>query len=188
MESKENTLKSSFVSGDILLFKEIITKETCEKIIDSYSKKLFEMDMSNNEYFKNNEYRPEISFLEMRSEISNILHGKCKAILNEMASLYGNVGIIGNSPFRYNEYKEGRGYRKHIDRSNKAAHLKDREISVIFGLNDDYEGGHLLFHRQEVKITLGHGDVIVFPSGYTHPHEVTPVTKGTRKTIVTWLS
>jgi hypothetical protein len=60
--------------------------------------------------------------------------------------------------------------------------------SGVLYLNDDYEGGHLLFHRQEVKITLGHGDVIVFPSGYTHPHEVTPVTKGTRKTIVTWLS
>lgn len=146
------------------------------------------MDLANNPYYNTLESRPEIAFLEWQSEGTKFLNSKCKIILDKMMELYGNVGIVEGSPFRYNEYKVGRGYKYHVDRSNKAPHLKDREISVVFGLNNDYEGGDLVFTRQDVHTKLELGDAVVFPSNYTHPHEVRPVTKGTRKTIVTWLT
>ena len=36
------------------------------------------------------------------------------------------------------------------------------------------------------NVELGVGDVVMWPSVFLYPHEVTPVTKGTRITAVMW--
>ena len=58
-------------------------------------------------------------------------------------------------------------------------------------LNDDYEGGDLIFTDQkeyEVKrLKLGKGSIVFFPSNFMYPHSILPVTKGTRYSIVAWL-
>ena len=66
-----------------------------------------------------------------------------------------------------------------------------RKISVSAILNDDYEGGELLFSTIEkdatAKITnikARKGDLVIFPSFVEH--KVAPVTKGTRYSIVAW--
>ena len=66
-----------------------------------------------------------------------------------------------------------------------------RKISVSVILNDDYEGGDLEFlvinHKGELeisKITPAVGSAIIFPSYIMH--RVTPVTKGTRYSVVAW--
>lgn len=188
MQSKHLTLKHEFVAPDIIKFTGVLTPEEIDYVLGLYKGKSFEMDLAHNPYYDTLESRPEIAFLEPQCEGTKLLNGKCKSVVDKMVELYGNVGVKGGSPFRYNEYAVGRGYKRHVDRSNNAPHLKDREISVIFGLNDTYEGGLLHFPRQEVQIKIGLGECVVFPSSYTHPHEVLPVTSGIRKTIVTWLS
>lgn len=47
-----------------------------------------------------------------------------------------------------------------------------------------FEGGVLVFPRQNVSYKLKIGDIIVFPGGITHPHYVTMVTKGQRNVLV----
>jgi len=48
-------------------------------------------------------------------------------------------------------------------------------------------GGVLEFPRQNVNDYLvDDGDILVWPSRVTHPHRVTPVTKGTRISLVIW--
>ena len=66
-----------------------------------------------------------------------------------------------------------------------------RKISVSAMLNDNYEGGELLFrfldvnsNLKEVKITPRLGDLVVFPSYIDH--KVAPVTKGIRYSVVAW--
>lgn len=66
-----------------------------------------------------------------------------------------------------------------------------RKISVSAILNDDYEGGELLFSTiekeatvQTTKIEAKKGDLVVFPSFIEH--KVAPVTKGTRYSVVVW--
>jgi len=71
---------------------------------------------------------------------------------------------------------------------------KIRKLSVTVSLNDssEYEGGNLQFdlgaHRPDQYHTCHEirpkGSVIVFPS-HVH-HQVTPVTKGTRYSLVSW--
>ncbi len=72
---------------------------------------------------------------------------------------------------------------------------KIRKLSVTINLNQpgEYEGGNLKFdfgpHSQgkrfhEVTEIRPQGSIIVFPS-WTY-HQVTPVTKGTRYSLVLW--
>jgi predicted 2-oxoglutarate/Fe(II)-dependent dioxygenase YbiX len=59
-------------------------------------------------------------------------------------------------------------------------------------LNDDYEGGDVVFGDQRFKeikrISLKKGSLLAFPSNFLYPHMIEPITKGTRYSIVAWLS
>ncbi len=66
-----------------------------------------------------------------------------------------------------------------------------RKISLSALLNDDYEGGELLFRTldqtseiKETSIKPNKGDIIIFPSYIDH--KVAPVTKGIRYSVVAW--
>jgi len=67
-----------------------------------------------------------------------------------------------------------------------------RKLSMAIQLSDpnDYEGGVFEFHPEDVnqlpppEELLPQGTVIIFPSFLRH--RVTPVTKGTRYSLVTW--
>jgi len=68
-----------------------------------------------------------------------------------------------------------------------------RTISVIIFLNNDYEGGELNFYNSftnEIFKTVkpSPGRCIMWPSNFMYPHSVSPVTKGTRYAIVSWLT
>ena len=58
-------------------------------------------------------------------------------------------------------------------------------------LNDSYEGGDLVFcdqNKNEIKrFNLGKGSIVFFPGNFMYPHAITPITKGTRYSIVAWL-
>ena len=38
----------------------------------------------------------------------------------------------------------------------------------------------------DLKYKLDKGDAIMFPSNFMYPHEIMPVTKGTRYSAITW--
>ena len=85
------------------------------------------------------------------------------------------------------KYNPGGKYDIHTDNySNSPRHL-----SVIMNLNDDYEGGDLVFTDQkqnEIKTySLSKGSIVFFPSIFLYPHLIKPITKGTRYSIVAWL-
>ena len=65
-----------------------------------------------------------------------------------------------------------------------------RKMSVVLQLSDpqEYEGGQLqLFtSKNPTNIEKKRGLIVVFPSWTVH--QVTPVVKGTRQTLVTWVS
>ncbi len=85
------------------------------------------------------------------------------------------------------KYESGGKYEIHVDHFTQAP----RHLSVIMNLNDEYEGGDLIFtdqKEQEIKrIQLEKGTVVFFPSNFMYPHSIEPITKGTRYSIVAWL-
>tara|TARA_R100001079_G_scaffold97033_1_gene60509 strand:+ start:210 stop:785 length:576 start_codon:yes stop_codon:yes gene_type:complete len=87
------------------------------------------------------------------------------------------------------KYEEGGFYTVHSDHHASMP----RTLSVILFLNNDYEGGELNFHDpltnkiyQTIKPSPGR--LVMWPSNFMYPHSVSPVTKGTRYAIVSWLT
>ena len=65
-----------------------------------------------------------------------------------------------------------------------------RQLSFVFFLNDDFEGGEFEFvftDKNIKKIKFKPNSSLIFPSNFMFRHKVYPVTKGTRYTIVGWM-
>jgi predicted 2-oxoglutarate/Fe(II)-dependent dioxygenase YbiX len=80
-------------------------------------------------------------------------------------------------------YKEGGFFKEHIDYSPSTP----RQLSFSFGLNDDYEGGEFQFFGNSEPYRVPKGSCIIFPSSFVFPHQILPVTSGTRYSVVTWM-
>ena len=81
-------------------------------------------------------------------------------------------------------YQKGDFYKKHIDSFRSVP----RHLSFIFLVNDDYEGGDLVFElkNEEVKIPIEQNKLIIWPSNFMYPHKVLPITKGIKYSVVSW--
>ena len=63
----------------------------------------------------------------------------------------------------------------------------DRDLSVVYFLNDDFEGGELVFPALELVVKPQAGTLVCFPADHNYIHGVNPVTAGHRYTLVTWM-
>ena len=88
---------------------------------------------------------------------------------------------------RFNKYSIGEGIEEHVDHIHAIFECRPSGIpiiSLVGCLNDDYEGG--VFHLCDKPVDIKAGEFIIFPSVFLYPHYVTPVTKGTRYSWVSW--
>ena len=85
------------------------------------------------------------------------------------------------------KYNPGGKYEIHTDHYTNSP----RHLSIIINLNNDYEGGNLIFTDQKEKeikrLKLTKGSIVFFPSNFMYPHSIEPIRKGTRYSIVAWL-
>ena len=95
----------------------------------------------------------------------------------------------GYSALKFIRYYPNQTMKNHCDHIHS---LFDGErkgvpvLSIIGILNDDYEGGELIMFEDK-KIDTKAGDLLIFPSNFLYPHEITPVTKGVRYSYVSWV-
>jgi len=83
-------------------------------------------------------------------------------------------------------YGPGDRFGEHVDVVRGNPILAQRRLSAVAFCNDAFKGGELHFPRQRVTVTPETGALVVFPSGFTHPHESTPVVSGVKYSLVTW--
>lgn len=91
--------------------------------------------------------------------------------------------------------------RSHVDGINQVYHsnivsisenyLKEyrmvRNATIIFSLNNNYDGGIFNFPGKNVSLKLEKGSVLIFPPYWTHPHEVSDLSNDSyRYTLSTW--
>jgi PKHD-type hydroxylase len=106
--------------------------------------------------------------------------------LNERFFKFDLFGI--NEGFQFTNYEAPSGkYGKHVDRG---MNMPVRKLSISIQLTnpEKYEGGELYLYDDNKGTVMDktQGTLILFPS-YTL-HEVMPVTKGTRNSLVTWVT
>ena len=82
---------------------------------------------------------------------------------------------------KYDFHFDGNGYtRKSVD-----AHVRKLSMSILLNDPDEFDGGIFQMQTSDTyDIELNKGDLIVFPSYFLH--RVTPVTRGTRYSLVAW--
>jgi hypothetical protein len=94
-----------------------------------------------------------------------------------------NIQNLYHEGYNLLKYKEGQSYGLHYD---GVTSLK-RAVSAIVYLNDDYEGGYLEFPNFDVRIKPEKGMLILFPSNFAYAHIASPVIRGEKYAMVTWL-
>jgi PKHD-type hydroxylase len=162
------------------------TKEECEKIITiGKNKGLISATLTSGNEHEIREskvswlYPDDIAWV-YRRVTDIVLHA------NEKFFRFDIFGL--NEGFQFTNYvAPGNKYGRHVDRG---LNIAVRKLSLSIQLSDpeEYEGGDLCLHGggSGMYMDKKQGTLIVFPS-YTL-HEVTPVTKGERNSLVTWVT
>ncbi len=140
------------------------------------------------EKYKDELRKSSVMFLEDSPEMQWI-YEKLKMITVAANNERYWFDLLGfHQELQLTRYSEGDFFDWHLDFG--AAEISARKLSVTVQLSDpdEYEGGDLEFrvNQHVVKAPREKGTVVVFPSFIMH--RVTPITKGTRQSIVGWVS
>lgn len=141
---------------------------------------------------KNNELdleyrRSSISWIRSDVKENSWIFAKITDAINDINSQFFNYDLDLIQGLQFSEYgeKDNGFYGKHVDTSYRSYRTRKLSFSVQLSDSNSYEGGDLkLYLSNSTEASRTKGDLIVFPS-YTL-HEVTPVTKGTRYSLVGW--
>lgn len=121
----------------------------------------------------------------VRKQLDAIMHEGLSA-----SEAFANVAFPNRfSPFTYNRYDVGMTYGAHVDAPFPGDGRMRSDISMTLFLNDPegYDGGELVIEdgNAEIRVKYPAGDAVIYPS--TSLHYVTPVTRGTRLAMITWI-
>lgn len=166
------------------------SKEECEWIIGyskAYQSHVAEVGVESNHV--NPVIRESnITWLNPTKEF-NWVYDRLSAVVIQLNHDNFRFDLFGfQEGLQFTEYNAPSGhYGKHVDMIHGGP---IRKLSLTMQLTDpsEYEGGNLELHygNKPAIMEKKQGSIIVFPSGALH--EVTPVTKGTRHSIVGWIT
>lgn len=123
---------------------------------------------------------PEESF---KNQIGNLLYVSMQPSIDNYKTTY-SVNLEGwQDAYQLLRYGQDNFFNNHIDDSPKY----HRRVSLVYYLNDGYEGGEITFSRFGIEYKPKANELLIFPSTYTYNHSVKEVTSGTRYAVVTWL-
>lgn len=185
MVAEENIDQSNYFVAN-----HYFNKQEVDKIIEQNDPQTFKATTfsgSNDDFRKSNikwinGFENGIDNIWIFKKISELAFGANDALFK--FSIYGMFEGI-----QYTVYDgtENGFYCAHVDHG---INYYKRKISIVVQLSDpnEYEGGDLLLHTKNkpYPIPKGFGTCVAFPSWMLH--EVTPVTSGTRRTLVCWVS
>lgn len=177
----------------IYIIDNVLQEKVCDLIIKEYKDTEWS-DALISRNIKNNDVRnckniniSDISIINhnesFRKYLDNEVFNSVGIVINEIFNKFG-ASTEKDSGYQLLKYEEGGFYKEHIDTSSI---INNRRFSCSFNLNDDYGGGEFSFFNDEIRYKIKKGSAIIFPSNNLFPHQILPITKGTRYSIVTWI-
>ena len=134
------------------------------------------------------EYRKTVIVWLLQDDSTKWLYERLYNAAIALNKQYFNFEIDQLENLQYCIYREGHHFKKHID-TISIPNLGQRKLTFILQLSDEteYEGGELRLHVSDNPIVISKkkGTIEIFPSFI--PHDVTPVNKGERKVLVSWV-
>ena len=134
----------------------------------------------------------DVSFFKTHRPENNPLFSKLTEILTSANHSFFGYDIFEIEAAQFSTYSsEYKGfYTKHVDVMTNSSGIGVRKLSFSIQLSDpdSYKGGDLILHCDTTPVTAPKeiGSIIIFPSFTLH--EVTPVTEGTRYSLVGWVT
>lgn len=131
------------------------------------------------------------SYSPEQNDINDFLKVKIKETLIEYISHFDFqwfTSILNFTDVKFIKYSLNHTMKPHCDhiRDIFDGQRKGIPILTIIGLlNNDFEGGNLVLFK-DTKINIKEGDIVIFPSLFLFPHEITPITKGIRYSYISW--
>lgn len=119
---------------------------------------------------------------KVRAKLDKYIFASAGLAIKKYKEKFPLAEIQEDSGYDLLRYTEGQFYTTHTDSFKD----RPRAVSCSFVLNNDYKGGEFAFFDRELIYKLKKGDALIFPSNFMYPHEIMPVTSGTRYSIVTW--
>jgi len=164
------------------------TPEECKKIIDMGNKKGLIKGQIKKGNLDTKYRKSNISWLYPSVDLEWAFR-KITDIVMSLNKDYFKFDLYGFiEGFQFTHYQAPSGnYKKHVDRG-KDMYVRKLSLSVQLSDPSSYEGGDFVLYDGEEPIVLPkeQGKLITFPS-YTL-HEVKPVTKGERYSLVAWIT
>lgn len=176
----------------ILILENVISDDLCLEILTEYEndkhwqntttggglsrdvRRCDAVDMSNSFIISQNQ--------EKRKDIDDKLFSCAADVIKQYNDKFKHAKIEGDSGYTLLRYQENEFYKEHTDHFLQ----RPRTVSCSFALNDGYEGGEWGFFNREIIVKAPKGSAIMFPSNFMYPHEIFPVTRGVRYSIITW--
>ena len=142
---------------------------------------------------------------EVSDKTRTILDEKFIGVKGELGAFFG-IPLSHPQRLAFLQYVEGDFFHVHVDRGTNPKNpqmIRDRKVSAVLFLNDEtkepengtYGGGSLViygimkdprFASHGFTVQGEAGMLLAFPSDLFH--EVTPVTSGSRYTVVSWFA
>ena len=172
----------------ILEIENVIPDDICDQICDNgiTDSKSFERALIHDGIEADNR---KCHVKDIDEKFNTVVWNAVQTVLNKYVDAHPSfhTGMtVQDSGYDHLIYKseESGEYKIHID----SADHQFRVLSISITLNDEYEGGNFVFFDDSsYKIKTKKGTAIAFPSNFCFPHAVTPVTKGIRQAIITWI-
>jgi hypothetical protein len=170
------------IAPGIIVCSDVIpnNKELYQKI-----KKALSSPLSNSSWI-----RPKCTMAESKDlekfinlDITSLFFEYFNPIEEDYIKYYGGVPVTWHDVYGVVKYSTGQECINHIDDGL----VHHRRISVVHYLNDNYTGGEINFPRFNINFKPKANDLLLFPSTYVYNHSVSPIIKGERYCVVSWL-
>jgi PKHD-type hydroxylase len=169
---------------------DIFSQEELEKIISiGQSIEKIEGGVDQSETPNHDSRRSKIAWIVPNNE-SSFIYTRIVDALNQINEQFYGYDIDGIEDLQFSEYDSSYAgmYKSHSDDSLDTTILRKLSFTLQLSTENSYEGGDLLLYRfklnDPIQVKKQKGILAVFPSSTIH--EVTPVTKGVRYSLVGW--
>ena len=176
----------------IVVLENIVPDELCDEVLEEYSSdKNWINTVTNGGTMRDIRRCDAINMsdafiIEQNQEKRKIIDDKLFVCAGEAIKKYNekfkHARVQGDSGYTLLRYQEGEFYSEHTDHFLQTPRI----VSCSFTLNDDFEGGEFKFFNREFICKPPKGSALMFPSNFLYPHEITPVVKRVRYSIITW--
>ena len=123
---------------------------------------------------------------ELINKFSSVFWGECYKQYAEKYSILSTFGHHNSYTIKIQKTEPGEGYHIwHAESTNRQD--SNRLLTWTVYLNDEFEAGETEFLYQHYRYKPQKGDVIIFPTAYTHTHRGNPPIGGNKYIITGWV-